>query len=211
MILKKFMICLSLALLTASLLAAADLASAKQAYQQKNYDAAFKQLTPLAEKGDAEAQFLLGKMYWKGDGVLKDNDAAMKWFKASAGQGNRDAQFFTGSYYLLTHRDIPEGMKWMRLSAEQGNQDAQLLLGKTYMEGAPGVTRDPVQGEMWLRLAAKDNLPFYQSELSAAETHMSPDQIARGKTLAESWKPKSGLKPSSLPDGQSNPKQNPQE
>ncbi len=83
----------------------------------------------------------------------------------------------------------------MRLAAEQGNQDAQLLLGKTYMEGVPGVTRDPVQGEMWLRLAAKDNLPFYQSELSVAESHMSTDQITKGKTLAEAWKPKPGLKP----------------
>lgn len=101
----------------------------------------------------------------------------------------------------------------MRLSAQQGNQDAQLLLGKTYMEGAAGVARDPVQGEMWLRLAAKDNLPFYQSELTVAESHMSPDQIAKGKALAEAWKPKRGLKPegSALSDEQSKAKQKAQE
>ncbi len=203
MILKKVLLCLSILLVSAPVAVGADLASAKKAYEQQNYDAAFQQLTPLAEKGDAEAQFLLGKMYWKGDGVLKDTDRAMKWLKASAAQGNADAQFFAGSYYLITHRDVAEGVKWMRLSAEQGNQDAQLLLGKTYMDGAPGLARDAVRGEMWLRLAAKGNLPFYAKELQAAESQMSPEQIAKGKALAAAWTPKHGLKPedrSGLPE-----------
>jgi hypothetical protein len=43
---------------------------------------------------------------------------------------------------------------------------------------------------MWLRLAAKNNLEFYQSELHAAEAQMNAEQIARGKVLAAEWKPK---------------------
>ena len=70
-------------------------------------------------------------------------------------QGNADAQFFMGSYYLLPHRDIAEGIKWLRLSAEQGNKDAQWLLGKAYNAGDKELPRDPIQAEMWLRLAAK--------------------------------------------------------
>ena len=193
--LRKFSVCVFAMLLCARLSAAADLTSAKQAYEKKDYATAFKELTPLAEQGNAEAQFLLGKMYWMGQGVLKDGDQAVKWLKAAATQGNADAQFFMGSYYLLPHRDIAEGLKWLRLSAEQGNQDAQLLLGKTYMDGSRELPRDPVQGEMWLRLAAKDNLPFYEAQLRAAEREMSPEQIAKGKALADAWKPKHGLRP----------------
>jgi len=48
---------------------------------------------------------------------------------------------------------------------------------------------------MWLRLAAKDNLDFYQNELRVAEGQMSAEQIAQGKALAESWKPKPGVRP----------------
>ena len=132
----------------------ADLASAKRAYEQKDYATAFKEFTPLAEKGNAGAQFILGKMYWDGQGVLKDPDQAMKWFKLSAAQGNADAQFYLGSFYLLPHRDIAEGVKW-------------------------------------LRLAAKDNLEFYENALRAAEGQMTPDQIAKGKELAAAWKPRS--------------------
>src|SRR5262249_51737085 len=104
--------------------------------------------------------------------------------------GNADAQFFVGSYYVLPHRDIVEGVKWLWLSAEQGQQDAQLLLGKAYLQGDKDLPRDPVQAEMWLRLAAKNNLEFYQTELHAAEAQMNAEEIARGKALAEAWKPK---------------------
>jgi hypothetical protein len=48
---------------------------------------------------------------------------------------------------------------------------------------------------MWLSLAAKNNLPFYQQQLAGAEKGMSPDQIDKGKALAAAWKPKPGLKP----------------
>jgi len=175
--------------------AGADLESAKRAYQEKDYSTAFKELTPLAAQGNAEAQLYLGKMYWMGQGVLKDTDQAVKWLKASATQGNADAQFFMGSYFLLPHKDIAEGVKWLRLSAEQGNQDAQLLLGKAYLQGDKDLPRDLVQAEMWLRLAAEHNLEFYQNELLGAEGQMTADQIAKGKALAAAWKPKVAATP----------------
>src|SRR5690242_20772233 len=96
-------------LLCTSFSSGADLASAKSLYEQKDYAAAFKQLAPLAEHGNADAQLILGKMYMGGQGVL-------------------------GSLYLLPHKDIAEGVKWLRLSADQGNQDAQWLLGKAYLQ-----------------------------------------------------------------------------
>jgi hypothetical protein len=176
-------------------LSAADLESAKRAYEQKDYPTALKEFAPLADQGKAEAQLYLGKMYMMGQGVLKDSDQAVKWFKASASQGNADAQFFLGSIYLLPRKDIAEGVKWLRLSAEQGNKDAQFLLGKAYIQGANEFPRDPVQAEMWLRLAAKNNLEFYQTELLAAEGQMTPEQIAQGKAQAAAWKPKHGLRP----------------
>ena len=196
---QRFSLCGFAILLCATLSVAADLASAKDAYQQKDYATAFKELTPLVEKGNADAQFILGKMYWMGQGVLKDPDQAMKLFKASAMQGNADAQFFLGSIYLLPHTDIAEGVKWLRLSAEQGNQDAQWMLGKAYLQGAKELPRDPVQAEMWLWLAAKDNLEFYDKGLRAAEKEMTPEQIANGKALAAAWKPKHGLRPEDKP------------
>src|SRR5215471_12803631 len=197
--LQRLSLCALTLLLGVSLSAGADLDSARRAYQQKDYATALKELTPLAEKGNADAQLILGKMYWMGQGVLKDPGQAMKLFKASALQGNADAQFFLGSIYLLPHTDIAEGVKWLRLSAEQGNQDAQWMLGKAYIQGDKDLPRDPVQAEMWLWLAAKDNLEFYDKGLRAAEKEMTPEQIANGKALAAAWKPKLGLRPEEKP------------
>lgn len=182
-------------LLSAGSSAAADLTTAQRAYKQKDYATALKESKPLAEQGNAEAQLLLGRMFLMGQGVSRDPDQATKWLRASADQGNAEAEFFMGTYYLLPRRDISQGMRWLRLSAEQGNQDAQLLLGRTLAEGTSEVPRDAVQAEMWLRLAAKDNLPFYGSQLAAAEQSMSQGEIEKGKALATAWKPKKDLNP----------------
>jgi hypothetical protein len=193
--LRRGCLCAFAILIGVRFAAAADLRSAERAYKQKDYATALKEFTPAAQHGDAKAQRYLGRMYMLGQGVSTDRDQAIKWFKASGDQGDADAQFFLGTIYLLPHKDIPQGLMWMRLSAEQGNQDAQLLLGQTYMQGLKELPHDPVQADKWLRLAAKDNLPFYQLQLETAERQMNAGQIAKGKTLAASWKPKHGLRP----------------
>ena len=196
---RYLLVCAFMILLCPLLSAAADLESAKRAYEDKDYAKALQEATPLVEQGNAEAQCLLGKMYWMGEGVLKDPERAIKLFKASGSQGNADAQFYVGSYYLLPLRDVLEGAKWLRVSAEQGSRDAQWLLGKAYLEGAKDLPRDPVQAYMWLRLAAKDNLEFYVNAYRAAEKQMNAAQIAKATALADAWKPKPGLKPEEKP------------
>jgi TPR repeat protein len=198
-LLQQFSFAISMILVATVLSAATDLDSVKRAYEEKDYATAFKGAAALAEKGSADAQVLLGKMYLRGRGVLTDPDTALEWFKAAAAQGNADGEFMVGSMYLLSRSNVAEGLKWVRLAADQGNQDAQLLLGKTYMDGLPELPRDPVQGEMWLRLAAKDNLEFYEAQLAAAEKEMSPEQIAKGKELAAVWKPKSSTSSGTAP------------
>lgn len=189
LLLERYSRCVFAILLSVGVSAAADLESAQRAYDQKDFVTALKELPALAEQGNADAQLILGKMYMMGQGVPKDSEQAFKWLKAAAMKGNADAQFFLGSMYLLPQKDIGEGLQWLRLSAEQGMQDAQYLLGKAYMQGPKELPRDPVQGGMWLRLAAKENKRFYQDELQSAERQMTPDQVAKAKTLADEWKP----------------------
>lgn len=195
--LRHFSFCVLATLLCAGFSLGANLDDAKRAYHQRDYATAVKEFTGLAEQGNWEAQLILGKMYMLGQGVATDSDLAIKWFKAAAVQGDSEAEFFLGSLYLLPQKDVSEGLKWLRLSADQGEQDAQLLLGKAYMKGDKVLPRDPIQGEMWLRLAAKDNKDFYQDALHEAERQMTADQIAKGKELAAVWKPNST--PSSAP------------
>jgi TPR repeat protein len=169
--------------------AAAEFESAKRAYAKRDYATAIKEFTAVADRGNADAQLIVGKMYMLGQGPPKDSDQAIKWYRAAADQGNADAQFFLGAMYLLPQRDIAEGLKWLRLSADQGMQDAQFLLGMSYLKGQ-NFTHDLVQADMWLLLAAAHGGEFYRLQRDEAEKQMTPDQIAQAKALASQWKPR---------------------
>ncbi len=167
--------------------ARADLEAGKRAYEQHDYATAFKELRPLAEQGNAEAQALLGEMYNLGRAVPLDIGQALKWYKAAADQGNAQAQCHFGSMYLK--RDTAQGLKLLQLSAEQGYADAYLILGMAYMnlKDAP---RDFVQADMWLRLAAAQGDPLAPGQLAKLEHQMSRNQMAKAQALAAAWKPK---------------------
>jgi TPR repeat protein len=44
-------------------------------------------LHPLAEQGDDSAQYNLGVMYEKGQGVLQDYEESVKWYRKAARKG----------------------------------------------------------------------------------------------------------------------------
>ena len=58
-----------------------------------------KETKAKAKKGDAEAQFNLGKMYANGQGVPQDYREAVKWFRLAADQGMAGAQNALGGMY----------------------------------------------------------------------------------------------------------------
>src|SRR6185503_62643 len=52
-----------------------------------------------AEKGDAQAQFDLGRMYDEGKSVEQDSTEATKWYRKAAEQGFAKAQLNLGAMY----------------------------------------------------------------------------------------------------------------
>ena len=72
---------------------------AKEAYDQGDFATALTLSRPLAEEGDAEAQYLLGRMYFAGKGVPKDHAESVKWYRRAAEQGNAEAQSKLGFMY----------------------------------------------------------------------------------------------------------------
>ncbi len=189
--LGRFLFCILAFLLTSGATARADFEAGKRAYEQGDYATAVKELRPLAEQGNAEAQTFLGLMYFRGRGGPQDIGQGLKWFKAAAERGNAEGQFYLGSMYLMgigTARDTAQGLKWLHLSAEQGMPDAQLLLGMAYMRGRDA-PRDLVQADMWLQLAAAQGDPLAPKQRDKLEQQMTPDQIAKARALAAAWKP----------------------
>ena len=83
-------ICLTLVLLlgSAGVSWSADFQKGVTAYKSGDYATALREWTPLAEQGHAFAQYNLGVMYDKGEGVPQDDKRALKWYTLAAEQGD---------------------------------------------------------------------------------------------------------------------------
>ncbi len=85
-------LCLTFAVLlfSAGVSWSADYQKGFAAYQSGDYATALREWTPLAEQGVAAAQYNLGVMYRKGQGVPQDDKTAVKWYRLAAKQGLSD-------------------------------------------------------------------------------------------------------------------------
>lgn len=64
------------------------------------FEAAVARLRPLAEAGDAQAQYRLGLAHAQGRGVARDVVKALAWWHRAAVQGDAQAQYQLGLAYL---------------------------------------------------------------------------------------------------------------
>jgi TPR repeat protein len=92
------------------------------AYNRGDYVPAIQLFRPLAAKGNARAQHLIGVMYHKGEGVARNSVRAFAWFSLAAAHGDREAQ--------AKLRDISQTMTPDELS--QGREMAQACEKSNY-------------------------------------------------------------------------------
>ncbi len=95
--------------------------------------AGLEEFKPLAEQGDAMAQYYLGFMYFEGLGVPKNDAEAVKWYRKAADQGIARAQYELGLMYfrgLGVPRDRAEAYFWWTLAAARGYRKASEWLKK---------------------------------------------------------------------------------
>ena len=97
-------------------------------FRPENPAEALRQLRPLAERGNADAQFKLGSLYHEGLSVSQDYTEALKWFRRAAEQGDVNAQFNLGMLYAEGGRGINQdnvqALMWFNFAAAQGNTEA---------------------------------------------------------------------------------------
>ncbi|MED5579517.1 MAG: tetratricopeptide repeat protein [Nitrospinota bacterium] len=137
------------------------------AARRGDFATALREYRPLAERGNKFAQFNLGVMYFKGDGVLKDDKEAVKWYRKAANQGFAKAQYMMGQMYRRGEgvlKDIKEAAKWYRKAANQGYARAQNNLGYMYETGY-GVLKDNKEAFKWYTKAANQGYARAQYNL----------------------------------------------
>jgi TPR repeat protein len=118
----KHLIAAAILILAVAAPARADSDKGDAAYGAGAYATAYGEWQPLAEQGDANAQYGLGLLYATGRGLPQDDDQAFKWFLRSAEQGVAKAEFLVGLMYAQGRgvtQDEGEAVAWYRRAADQ--------------------------------------------------------------------------------------------
>jgi TPR repeat protein len=135
---------------------AADFKTGLDAYNRGDFATALQEWQPIAEKGDPHAEYNLGLLYARGQGVPQDYAQAAQWYQKAAEQGVGAAQYNLGVMYANgqgVKADPQEASKWFLKAADQGVVDAANGLGRMYYEGE-GAFKNYAEAEKWYRKAA---------------------------------------------------------
>jgi TPR repeat protein len=131
------------------------------AFSSGDIATAYQLWEPLAEHGDADAQFALASLYYDGVGVPVDHAESSYWFLLAAKQGHGEAQYNLGNAYKRgegVRQSDAMAVQWWKKAAEQGLTDASYNVALAYQEGA-GVPKDEQTAARYFREAAAGNQP----------------------------------------------------
>mgnify|MGYP001200237742 CR=1 FL=1 len=109
----SLLVCLGLLWCDLSL---ADFDRAMAAYRARDYQSSYEQFYAAAVNGNETAQFNLGVMYYRGEGVEKDLSAAFAWIELSTQRGNKEN--LSGQEVLVIQMSPDELLAGHLLAAE---------------------------------------------------------------------------------------------
>ncbi|MDR5892790.1 SEL1-like repeat protein [Halomonas mongoliensis] len=182
---------LSLILFGAVGLARADYADGMRYYERQEYRQALQEFGAAARNGDADAQYMLGRLHEAGSGTAQDFVEAHKWYNLAAASGHRHAAEARDSMARrMTSGQVAEAQQAARgwqpeeaapatqpsrpaietLSDRQGIAEIQRELNRL------GYDAGPVDGAMGRR--TRNAIREYQADMNMAQDgHATADLL----------------------------------
>lgn len=175
---KLFIGCVSLMLACVSGIAA-------EAQQLEG--APLDEIRSAAERGDAQAQYELGRAYEEGIGVISDAKEAVDWYTRAAEQHLSMAQYLLGNILLYGEGgvapDYPLARKWLEDAAKAGIPAAQRDLGTMYERGLGG-KRDLIWAWVWYDFAASGGDGKANELRNGLSRRLEPRELTEASRLA---------------------------
>ena len=146
-------VCATALLLAATISShAGSLSSGNAAFARGDYVRAARILLPLAERGNARAQAMVGFMYATGQGVPQSYDAAGYWYRLSAEQGDVTAQYLLGLAYDKGQGvplDEVAAYKWLNLAASRAPKRTRDDFARLRNAVASKMSRGQIAAGQW--------------------------------------------------------------
>lgn len=123
----------------------------------------------LADHGSTDpcAQFLMGNIYLKGEGVKQDLTEAFWWFHKSAVQNYVNSQHMIGVFYLRgwgRRSNTMQAIIWLQKAADQNCSHSLALLAGIYLTNDPR-TKNVSKGLELLHKAAQNGSEIAMNQL----------------------------------------------
>lgn len=133
-------------------------------YSEENVRTDFQQMIQIAEKGNHQAEFIIGFSLLYGtyknneicETVEIDKEQGYQWIKKSAMGGYHYAQYYLGGMYnegIVIEKDYKLAEKWFLLGAQNGIIKSRTSIAELYFFGKAG-EKDINKAYAWATLAA---------------------------------------------------------
>ena len=128
-----------------------------KAYDEGDKNLALAYGKIAADKGDIEAQVLVGHILMRGETGLIDYIGAVKMLEKAALKDHPDALVALAELALRSQGGLtpPQATPYLKRAAELGRHDAMRVLADAYDNGQ-GVKKDPNEARQWRGKAAKE-------------------------------------------------------
>lgn len=167
--------------------------AAYDAFLSGRYEEAIAIWLPLANSGDATAQFNLGVMYANGLGVNRDMQVAMDWWGRAAAQlhvraaHNLALAMLSGEPVIdgrPAEPDYPGILRYLKIGSDAGYPNSEYTLGKLYAEGV-GVEKDQRRAaELFLSSAIKG---FAKAQYNLGKIYRDGNGMPKDEALSLFW------------------------
>ena len=148
---------------------------------------AVSEMDKLAEHGDMDAQYLMGKLWRDGPLLIPDSVEARYWFKRAAEQGHLVAQYSLAKLYLsddLEVRDTRKGMNWLYTAAVNGSSYAMYRLAKECLKGEL-IEKDTAHAVEWFTKSAERGNQYAQYMLG--KLYLAGREVLHDEEQAVHW------------------------
>jgi TPR repeat protein len=159
-------------------------------YRVGNYKDALREWSEAAERGDADAQYNLGCLYVRGEGVPQNRALAMELFQRANAQDELDAatwlltrtpqtddsrkRFFSGKLKLsgkfhitfVVQHSSGKTMRWPCATDEKDGARIEFNIGLMFDKGGMGLPQDDKQAADFYRQASDRNFAGAQTRLA---------------------------------------------
>jgi len=141
-------------------------------------------LSALAEKGNADAELLIGLKYLSAGG---NDPSAARWLSRAAAQGDAVAENALGALYQNgrgVSADLTKAARLYEAAAAQGNRHAMSNLAVLYA-GAGGEAKDMSEAARWFERSA--SLGYVDAQFNLAVLYERGDGVPQNLLDAYKW------------------------